>query len=148
VTEKKLYNKLTEAVENVGHGMWGASAHQAATSPKTYELIMPRDVSRRCEALFDVMDRRCEGCLKDTLVKEAVGPDWALVSLEMDQGDGSITVEAWMRFFNRTWGTAPNNVFLIFEAMESRLTNEQVMKMGHFQATVTTGRSAPDPLAS
>lgn len=128
-----------ESTENpgltVGHTRWGVSAQQAATSPKTYELIVPVDVSRRAEALFDAMDRRCDGYISTDVLNEATGPDWALVSLEMDKGDGKITVESWMRFFNRTWGTSPNNVYLVLEAIESRLSHEQVLRIGQLMQT-------------
>jgi len=129
--EMPEYDPVAQLAQH--HGSWGGKLRGKVQ--KNYQLILPEQVERRCEALFEVLDLDLKGYITLEEVKEATGEDWSLVTLEMvmTTNHGEVDIEAWMRFFNRQWESSPDTVYLICESIESRLNREQTKRLVPFE---------------
>eukprot|EP00658_Telonema_sp_P-2_P053627 TRINITY_DN4220_c0_g2_i2.p1 TRINITY_DN4220_c0_g2~~TRINITY_DN4220_c0_g2_i2.p1 ORF type:complete len:223 (+),score=58.87 TRINITY_DN4220_c0_g2_i2:228-896(+) len=109
-------------IEVVERRVRGGSQYHATAVTAGYQRIVPPDVERQLDLLFQAIDRDGNGAIDKTECIAAAGREGPVMfDIDTNQ-DSKVTVEEWMKFFNHQWMASPDSVMCILEVMKKRLS--------------------------
>lgn len=86
-----------------------------------YDRVMPPDVERQLDLLFQGIDRDGNGAIDKAECIATAGREGPVMFDIDTNADSKVTIEEWMKFFNHQWSVSPDSVVCILEVMQKRL---------------------------